>query len=101
MAKAFKLMKKYQIENNITCGHAMKPEIAFLLGLADQTGYQSKRVKEGSREIKVTLFEKMNKNRPCKEKDFCRDEIYYLYKLLGDKYANKKADDIFNKANTM
>ncbi len=41
----------------------------------------------------------MKKFRECKEKTFCRDEIYELYKHLGDSNSNKKADDIFFKSN--
>lgn len=45
-------------------------------------------------------MDKLKNYRQCREKNFCRDEIYDLYLSLGDKHAYKKADDIFFKANT-
>lgn len=54
---------------------------------------------ENGKTINVSMMDKLKKYRKCREKDFCRDEIYDLYLSLGDKHAYKKADDIFFKAN--
>lgn len=47
----------------------------------------------------MSILEKYTNNRKCKENTFCRDEIYDIYKCLGDSNANRKADEIFFKTN--
>ena len=78
----------------------MEPEVEFILSSIDNNGYMSKQTLENGKTVKVSLMGKYLKSRMCREKDFCRDEIYDLYLSLGDKHAYKKADDIFFRANT-
>lgn len=57
--KAFKLMKKFQIEHRITCRHEVEAEVSFLLSRCDATGYNSKQVDKNGKEVKISLMEKM------------------------------------------
>ena len=77
----------------------MAPELDFLLTQIDAK-YTSRYVAENGKTLKLTLKEKLLAQRLCSEDTFTRDEIYQFYVLLEDKHADKKADQIFFKANT-
>ena len=42
LKKAFKTMKKYQVENRINCRHNIDPEVEFLISKVDSSSYVSK-----------------------------------------------------------
>jgi hypothetical protein len=99
LKKAFKTLKKYQIENRLNCKHPIEPDIEYIISRVDRSEYMSTQLLPSGKTINVSLIDKMKKYRACKENTFCRDEIYDLFKHLGASNSHKKADDIFFKSN--
>ncbi len=81
-------------EHNIPCKHPIPQDIEFLL---KQVGNQYKTKDENDNQ--TTLLQKWKKYRKCTEGTLCRDEIYEIFKSLKVSCPDKKADDLFFRAN--
>lgn len=98
LTEAFKKLKQWQYTEKINCRHSMPSEVDFLLGRIDKSYKSEQKLAEGKIKI-LTMKEKYEQLRKCKEKTLCRDEIYEMFVKIGENYPEKKADDLFFTAN--